>query len=122
MRIVVLFLLLAFCSTTSAQRIRSHSNPDSVAVAQADLNLDAHIYKAGAELRRSANCELMSWGFAAVSAISYYQALHDKSDKTKTVGAICAACALISEVAAVRFKYKSGLEIQLAAGGLNISF
>lgn len=108
-------LILGFNLNAHAQRIRVHSNSSQYAQG----NSDDHLYMAGVSLRRAANYDFLSWGLAAVSIISFTTT--NGQDKN-VVGVTCASLAIVSKVLSLSYKYKSGIELQLAAGSISVSF
>ena len=119
MKGLLLMVVLAFSVSASAQRLRVHSDPDTLATAQVTPDLKGHLYEAGVSIRRSTNYDLLSWGLAAVSVISYFNA---KNDDDKRMGAVCAVFAVAAKVVSINYRYKSGIELKLAAGSVSVSF
>ena len=119
MRSVLLCVLLVLCSTASAQKIRVHSNPDSLAVTKVAPDLKDYLQESGSAMKMSANFDLLSWGLAAISITSF---AHAESKKDKTLGTVCATLAVLSKMASWGYKYKSGVQLKLAAGSISVSF
>lgn len=119
MKGLLLIVALAVSLSTSAQRLKVHEGPDSLATEQMAPDLKGHLYESGVSLRRATNYELLSWGLAAASIISFTTT---KGQDKNVVGVTCASLAIVSKVLSLSYKYKSGIELQLAAGSISVSF
>lgn len=115
MKGLFLIVVLAFSVSASAQRLRVHSDPDTLVTAQVTPDLKGHLYEAGESIRRATNYDQLSWGLAAFSVISY-------SNDNKRIGAVCAVFAVAAKVVSINYRYKSGIELKLAAGVVSVSF
>ena len=114
-----MIVALAFSVSASAQRLKVHNDPDSLATAQVTPDLKGHLNEAGVSMRRAINYDLLSYGLATLSVISYSNA---KNDDDKRLGAVCAVFAVAAKVISINCRYKSGIELQLAAGSVSVTF
>ena len=123
-RTVIFVMLLAGSMIASAQRLSVHDNPkDSVTLDLTQVEqYKLHLDNAGAALQRSANYNMLSWGLAIGSALSYSNVKHDSTKASAIVGTACAFMAVVSKVVAFNYKHTSGAELRLAAGCISVTF
>lgn len=119
MKGLLFIVMLALSVSASAQRLRVHNDSDSLVSAHVTPDLKGHLNEAGVSIRRVTNYDLLSWGLAALSVISYSNA---KDDNDKRMGAVCAVFAVAAKVVSINYKYKSGIELKLAAGSVSVTF
>lgn len=124
-KILFAALLAMTAITASAQQYTSKefkAKQDTAFVNKA-MSIDPHQFKAGEFLRESANYDAGAWALAAVSGI-FYSGLITGDDRSmaNTVGTACAVGAVVCKVLAIRYKWKSGVELQMSAGNLRVTF
>lgn len=123
-KLLVLFSFLAVAITANAQidheywsthKFPSETVPDSVA---------RHpLYKAGYNLKASANLDVTALVFAGVGAGAFALGIDQKHPGGfNAVGIVCVSAAFIAKIASVVYKYKSGRELTLSPTRLTFKF
>lgn len=123
--IILIILCGLGCMTAQAQRIGVHQHglSDSTATASPmETELKRHLFNAGDELQQSASFEFIGCLLGATSFLSYSQATGDNADSFKAIGTVCAVLAVASEVVALTFRRKGGIELKVAANSVSITF
>ena len=89
-----------------------------------ELNKDINLYldKAGRSLQWSSTFDCLAGCCMLMSVLSYSELMTEDKDIARTIGAISAAMAVASGVTAIYFKYRTGMELRLAAGSISVKF
>lgn len=121
MKRIITLMALLICLTASAQRLTLH-NQSSVVEQEVmpDSVFNQHLFDAGQYLNRSGDFQIAAWGCLIASELSFV--MFKESDLRYYVGGGFLVGAILSEIYAVTYKKKSGLELKLAAGYVSLTF
>ncbi len=123
-----MMLLLITSITANAQQytVRKDATGHTVQLKNDSILLLSRqpLYKSGKFLKKSASFDMMSLGFAAVSAIAYAGMGINEDNRTAciTIGTVFAVGALASRIVAITYKNKAGKELELSAGRVVLRF
>ena len=125
-----LFTLLALfmCLTANAQRLLEQGKESQPAdnSTQNEINMmdfNKHLNNSGKALKTASYCDVI--GFSSACASLLILSNRDNAEikaNNSTIGIVLGGFAVLSKILAVSYRHKSGVELSLAAGAINVTF
>lgn len=121
MKRIITLIALFVSLTSSAQRLTVHSQPSETSQeVMPDSILNIHLFDAGKYLERSGDFQITACGCLIASELSFV--MFKDSDLRYYIGGGFLVGAILSEIYAVTYKKKSGMELKIAAGYISLTF
>lgn len=123
-------MALFMCLTANAQRLLEQGKESQPAdnSTQNEINMmdfNKHLNNSGNALKTASYWDVIGFSSACASLLILSSPNRDNAEiktNNSTIGIVLGGFAVLSKILAVSYRHKSGVELSLAAGAINVTF